>query len=70
MILMIGRKKGDVIEGGKIFCQGRKIEKRSIIHKGRHRMQTASVESRGRESAFCQIERELVYNGFHKLDWA
>ena len=65
---MIGRQKGDAIEGDKIICQGRKITKKDLVHKGIHRMQTAIIESRGRSSAFCQIEKTISYNGTYKWD--
>jgi hypothetical protein len=65
---MIGRDKGDAIEGGKIFCYGRKIIDKGLGHKGRHRMQTAVIESRGREPAFCQIDRILTYDGTYAID--
>lgn len=65
---MICRNKGDAIEGDKIFCYGRKIIDKGLMVKGRHRLQTAIVEARGREPAFCQIERTLMYDGLHKID--
>ena len=64
---MMGKNKGDAIEGEKIFCQARKIEKKGLIHKGRHRQQTAILESRGRTPAFCQIEKTFSYNGMYRL---
>lgn len=70
MILMIGRKKGDAIEGDKILCQARNIIKKKHPVKGtsKHRMQSAILESRGRTPAFCQIDREISFNGTYRLD--
>jgi len=65
---MIGRKKGDAIEGDKILCQARRIEKHQPP-KGthRHRTQTASLDSIGREAAFCVVEKEFRFSGAFKL---
>ena len=70
MILMIGRSKGDAIEGGRILCQARNIDKKKYPIKGAssHRTQFAILESRGRTPAFCQIDREISFNGIHGLD--
>ena len=67
---MIGRKKGDAIEGGRILCQARSIVKKKYPIRGisSHRTQFAILESRGRAPAFCQIDREISFNGTHGLD--
>jgi len=67
---MLGSKKGDAIKGRKIYCQARKIDKKPYPSKGTssHKMQTAVLEALGREPAFCFIEKELRYNGIHKLE--
>ena len=67
---MIGRKKGDAIEGSRILCQARSIIKKNYPIKGSssHRTQLAIMESRGRTPAFCQIDREISFNGTHGLD--
>ena len=66
---MIGKKKGDAIEGDKILCQARNIIKKKYPIKGTsgHRTQFAILESRGRTPAFCQVEREMSFNGTHSL---
>lgn len=65
---MIGRNSGDAIEGDKLFCYGRKIIDKGLGRKGRHRLQTAVIEGRGREPAMCQIDRVLTYDGTHELE--